>query len=77
MLRRLSGLLLAALPLAVFCLAAPGTAAADTPTPQAPTPTPAVDTALKAQGDEALAAAQASAQAGEAGKTLEKLKAAR
>jgi CHAT domain-containing protein/tetratricopeptide (TPR) repeat protein len=78
-LRRLSALLLAALPLTVFYLAAPGAAAmpgtvmANTPMPPTPSPTPAVDTALKARGDEALREAQASAQAGDSAGTLERL----
>jgi CHAT domain-containing protein/tetratricopeptide (TPR) repeat protein len=72
MLRRLSALLLAALPLAICYLVTPGRAAADTPAPR-PSATPAVDMALKAQGDEALRAAQASAQAGDAATTLEQL----
>ena len=76
MLRRLSALLLAALPLAIFYLAAPGAVAADTPTPPAPPPTTAVDPALKAHGDEALREAQTSAQAGDGTGTLEKLKSA-
>ncbi len=77
--RRLSALLLAALPLAVFYLAvtgttaAPGAAVAATPMSPTPSPTPAVDAALKAQGDAALREAQVSAQAGDAAGTVERL----
>ena len=79
MLRRLLALLLAALPLAIFTMAVPGTTAAsgtaaDTPTPQASPPPPAVDATLKAQGDErAGREAQTSAQAGDAAGTLDQL----
>lgn len=77
MARRILKLLLAALPLAAFCLAVPAAAAADTPAPQPPPPPPpAVDAALKAQGDAALAEAQARSQAGDTAGTRERLNAA-